>query len=94
MSIFQGQGYLDIILDTGIDLSGASIVKVLFKKPDGTLGEWTGEVYEDTKVKYEFADEDLDMEGSWRFEAYALIDNRSAYGDIIIKQVKQPLTED
>ena len=39
--IYQGQTDLTIALSTEKDLSGATSLKIKFKKPDGISGEWT-----------------------------------------------------
>jgi hypothetical protein len=85
---FKGQTLLQIQLDTGLDLSTATELKILYKKPDGTVGEWVG-VDSSTNIVYDFEDGDIDLEGTWRLQSYALIGGRVAYGDYVYLTVKE-----
>jgi len=90
-NVFKLQSYLDIYLDTKIDLSGASEVQVLYEKPDGTTGSWRAEVDDTTKVKYEGQEGDIDQSGPWKLQAYALIADRVALGNIVHQTFLVPL---
>ena len=88
MDIFVGQTLLSIILDTEIDLAGATTLEILFRKPDMTTGKWTGTQSDTTKIKYQIADaNDLDQEGDWEFQAHAVLSGNDGYGDIITQPV-------
>ena len=45
------QDALQIILETGVSLATATSVAVRYKKPDGTIGSWTGTVSGTTIIK-------------------------------------------
>jgi len=79
--VFKGQSLLEIRLDTKYSLSGASNFKILYVKPDGTKGEWTGNV-SGTEIVYQVAANDIDMPGNWQVQAYFEKDGRKAYGTI------------
>ena len=88
MDIFVGQTLLSIILDTEIDLTGASTLEILFKRPDETKGKWAGTQSDVTKIKYQIADaSDLNQEGDWEFQAHAVLSGNDGYGDIITQPV-------
>lgn len=38
---YDTQTVLKFIADTGVDITGASALKIKYKEPDGTTGEWT-----------------------------------------------------
>lgn len=90
-NVFKGQSYLDIYLDTKIDISGASEVRVLYEKPDGTSGNWVAVVDDTTKVKYAVQPGDIDQDGTWKFQAYALIAGRVALGNPFSRPFLTPL---
>ena len=53
------------------DLSDASILKLKYKKPDGTSGEWEADVYETYSAQYETTlATDLDKAGDWKLQIY------------------------
>lgn len=63
---------LPITLDTKITLTGAPLVEVHYKKPDGTEGTWEGSVVDTTKVLYTTILGDIPAAdfGMWEFLAY------------------------
>lgn len=90
MSIFQSQGYLTLKLDTNIDISTASVTRILYKKPDGTGGYWEADSVENnTILVYDMTDADLDQPGVWTFQAFVTIDGRNAYGEYVQKEIKR-----
>jgi len=53
------------------DIATANTLKILVKKPDGTLKEWTATRYSDTdKIQYTTQDGDLDIKGTYKLQAY------------------------
>ena len=69
-----------ILLDTGIDLSGATL-KIKYRKPDGSSGEWTATIGDSTNImKYETRESDLDVKGLWRIQAYAEFGTQGCHG--------------
>jgi hypothetical protein len=82
--IFKNQGLLTIKLDCGIDPSVATVKKILYKKPDGTKGEW--DVVTDTGniIKFSPADDTIiDQKGTWRLQSYLVIGGKAGYGDVV-----------
>ena len=90
-SIFTTQGFLVIVLDTGIDLTLASVTKIIYKKPSGRKGEFTATVFETTKLRYQFTNTDLDIAGYWTFQAYVVIGGLNAYGEIVGQRITKTL---
>lgn len=92
MSVFQNQGLLAIKLDTGTNVTSASVKRILYKKPDGTSGYWTASSVEnDTILVYNFIDTDLDQTGVWTFQAFVTISGRNGYGEYVQKEIKPKL---
>ncbi len=61
--------------DAGIDLATADTLKILVKKPDGTLVEWTATQYSDTtQIQYTIQEDDLDIKGTYKVQAYVAWD--------------------
>jgi hypothetical protein len=78
--IFHLQDLLILKYDMGIDVSSASEKKILWQKPDGTLGSWTADSVESlTKLVYQVHPGDL-AEGNWITQAYAVVGGKKAYG--------------
>lgn len=67
---YEGSIGLTITLDTTVDLTGATIIEIHYKKPSGATGEWTASVTDTTKVQYATVDGDIDESGTWEFLAY------------------------
>lgn len=80
---------LVISIDLGINLSTAIGVKVLYKKPSGTPGEWEANV-SGTKVLYSATNGEIDEPGWWQFEARADVDGKKSSG-ISTQYVDKPL---
>lgn len=82
MSVYKTQSYIDVRLDTAIDLTGATVTRVLYKKPSGEKGFWAATV-DGQDLVYAVQVGDIDEAGIWSFQSYAEIDGRVALGAII-----------
>ena len=87
---YKLQTALKIRLTCGQDITGATVKRVKYRKPDGTGGYWdaTVEDAESGIIYYDLQsdDDDLDQEGLWTFWAYITFsDGRSAPGEPIQK---------
>ena len=76
---YIGQSNLRIELETGITLTGNTVV-IKYKKPDGVTGQWAGTISTDvSKVYYDLTSTtDIDVAGKWYFWAHV------TYGDASI----------
>lgn len=89
--IFVGQEALQLRLDTKLDLSGASDLKIKYKKPNGSTGEWAGILYSTTYIQKSFINDanELDKEGIWTFWTCATMsDGRLIQGKPVQYQVR------
>jgi hypothetical protein len=84
--IYVGDKGTEIILDTGIDLTTATLVKILAIKPSQTTALWTATVYDTTKIKYTTsqADEgDWTETGTWKLQAYVELPVWKGHGETV-----------
>lgn len=93
MSVFKEQTLLDIVLDTKIDLTGASALEIHYKKPSGAEGSWTGVQFETTKIKYSLTAGNIDESDEWRMQTAVTISGRTGWGKIIKVDFLERLTE-
>jgi hypothetical protein len=81
MSVYVGQDLLTITMETGYDLSTATVKEVHYTKPDGTYGTWnTNITYSGTAMIYDVQDADIDQEGKWYFQPYIEVSGQAAWG--------------
>jgi hypothetical protein len=78
VELFKGQDYR-LILATGISLTGATAIKILYKKPNGTKGEWSGTV-DVQNIFYDITPANNDVEGVWTFQCYVEQSGKIYYG--------------
>ena len=70
--IYQGQASLTMKVYTGCVLSGAEVVLIKYRKPDGSEGAFIASVMDETEgvLTYDVQPGDLDQAGWWRFWAW------------------------
>jgi hypothetical protein len=68
--VYAGHVGLEIILDTGQSLTGATSMKIQVLKPDGTEVEWIAAQYDSTKIYYVTAAGELDDAGNYIMQSY------------------------
>ena len=61
---------VEIVLDVGTDISGATIRKIKFKRPNGTIGVWNATAKSSTSIAYVTKEGDLNNAGIWTLQAY------------------------
>jgi hypothetical protein len=83
--IYLNQDSLRIELTTDVDITGATLLEIRYKKPvSGDTGEWTAIVGDPGAgmIYYDLTGTELDEVGTWTFWAYVTFsDNRSAPGE-------------
>lgn len=90
-SIFKNQTLLTLKLETNLDISTASELKILYRKPDGTRGSWPGTLDGTTKISYDVSANDIDQAGNWQFQAYAKIGTLEGYGVIVHQKINNAI---
>lgn len=81
--VYKNQSFLSIKLATGINISGASSMKIKYRKPSGATGEWQATAFGSSgTIKYDIASTSiLDETGTWTVWAYITFPNgKSAPG--------------
>lgn len=71
-----------IEVDTCSDISSATAVSLIVEKPDGTVEEWIGYVYDTTKIRYVTQEGDLDMTGRYYLQAKVVLPSGEVFGDM------------
>lgn len=93
MAIFVGAIKKKIILNVGVDINGAILMQIKYRKPDGTVGFWTANKESSTSISYITATtRDLDRGGTWKFQAYIETPDWSDHGNIVELNIKEVLT--
>ena len=81
-----------ISIDVGEDISAATAVKIHYKKPDGTVGNWTASVADDDQsVEYNTQASDINVVGLWQFQAHITLPTWNGYSTIVKQQVNEAL---
>lgn len=90
MSVFIGQDWGSLVLETGIDVSATDVQEILYWKPSGATGVWDSvsdnvTVENLTDLKRDLVDGDIDEIGIWKFQAHVVVSasSRDGYGDIV-----------
>jgi hypothetical protein len=91
MSVFKNQGYFVLTLNTGINISTATVTRINYKKPNGVTGYFEATISETTKLIYQLTNDDLDIAGLWQLQAYVEIGGLKAYGEIVYQEIKKPI---
>ena len=89
--VFNGQSMLQLKLDTGISLVGATTMKILYTDPNSVDGEWTVVSTDGTKLVYNVLETDITVAGTWQMQAYVEIGGLIGYGDIVTQKFTAPL---
>lgn len=80
-------------LDTKHDMSSATNPEIHWKKPDGTAGEWPATINGDF-LEYNTTTSDIDVKGTWAFQAVATVAGNIVKGKIVKQNIHQPLKSD
>ncbi len=91
--VFNGQSMLQLKLDTGISLAGATVMKILYRDPNGTTGEWEVVSTDGMKLVYNVGETDITVPGKWSMQAYVEIGGLVGYGDIVTQTFTANLNE-
>ena len=81
-TVFVGDVGTVIKLDTGTDLSTATVLKIKVKKPNGTTLEWTAtqDASNPKVMTYTIQAGDLDQSGTWKLQAYVEFPSWQGHG--------------
>lgn len=80
---YVGEINTEIRVDCGIDVSTASVKKLIIKKPNGQIIERIPTVYNRRYLRYFTTAEDFDMSGEYELQAYVVTDSWQGYGQTV-----------
>ena len=80
--VFKGDIGTKIILDADSDISTATELKIVYRKPSGAVGSWTAVAEGTQQAYYIITASDLDEVGKWEFQLYVKLPSWSGYGEI------------
>ena len=64
----------ELVVDVGETITGATSLKINYRKPDGTIGSWNAIEYDSTHIVYTtLSTTDLDQAGTWEIQAYVKV---------------------
>lgn len=71
---------ITIVVETDIDLTNATVVSFLVRKPNGGDVIWSADKYETTKLSYLLQAGDLSEKGIYKIQAKAVFADKVLYG--------------
>ena len=88
------KNYVDDIppieLDSGTDLTIATVLEIHLRKPDGTLVVLDAEVYQTTKARHITVSGELDLPGLYKAQIYAELPEWSGLGETFEFRIYSP----
>jgi len=97
MATYVGDIGKKIILETGQDLSAATILRIKYKKPNGTNGYWSATIESNVSnvlanmFYITVAATDLDQAGKWQLQAYAATPAWTLSGKTVAMKIDEAL---
>jgi len=89
--IYKGDVGVEIRLDTGQNLTGATAMKIKVQKPDGTEAEWAAQQYNSNTIYYVTASVDLAASGDYVLQSYVEWGEDSKHtGESVILKIYEP----
>lgn len=91
---YIGEIGTEIIVDIGVDITGATPTKLKVKKPDGTEVEWTATVYNSNYLKYTSLIGDFNISGTYSLQASLTLSGWTGLGDVATFEIYDPFHRD
>jgi len=89
--IYKGDVGVEIRLDTGQNLIGATAMKIKVQKPDGTEAEWAALQHNSTTIYYVTSSGDLAASGDYVLQSYVEWGEDSKHtGESVILKIYEP----
>lgn len=90
-TVFLGDIGTEFILDCGVDVSAATLRKIVVLKPDGTTAEWPAVASGANSIKHTTISGDLALSGIHYVQAYIEMPGWQGSGDTASFEVKRKL---
>jgi len=91
MSVVEKDIGVQFKLNTGVDITAASVANIHYRKPSGATGSWTGATDSTNYVVYTSVASDLDEEGVWDLQTYVVTPGWTLRGGIANVRVVEAL---
>lgn len=88
--VYIGDTGTAVELDTGVDLSGATVTEIAVQKPDGSAATWAASVTGSTKLRYVSLAATFDQAGTWRVQAKVTLPSGAWRGETAEFKVYKP----
>jgi len=89
--IYKDDIGVEIRLNTGQSLTGATSMKIMVQKPDGTETEWVAQQYDSTTIYYVTVSGDLAASGDYTLQSYVEWGEDSKHtGESVILKIYEP----
>ena len=90
--VFKGAKGFTLVLDCIANIGAATVMKIRYRKPDGTVGEWVATMHSPTEIEFttSLVSSELDQEGNWVFQAYVATPTWELFGDKVTEHVEPP----
>lgn len=89
---YVGEIGTEILLDTGVTITGATETKIKCEKPDGTLVDWTATIKETTKLTYLTVANDFNQSGLYKVQASLTLSGWTGLGETATFKVYDAFT--
>lgn len=89
---YVGDVGTEVTVETGEDLSSATVTVLKVKKPDDAISAevtWSGTVYDTTKIRYIIANGDWDQSGRYLLQSYVELPTWQGRGDTVAFEIKK-----
>ena len=80
---YVGDVGIEIVLDVGADISGASALKIKYTRPNGDANDWDAGEKTATSLCYVTKAGDLNNAGIWKLQAYAETAGWKLHGKVV-----------
>ena len=87
--LFKGQDFR-LTLNSGIDLTGNTLLQILFKTPTGKVGAWTTTQILNSAF-HDVTSTENNEGGEWRYQLYTEISGKKYFGEIVKKIVLETI---
>jgi len=86
--IYKSDIGTELILDCGVTISTATVMKVRSRNPNGAVKEWVATLNTATSIKYVLLLNDINIAGKWQFQAYIEMPGWKGRGEWATVEVK------
>lgn len=86
--IYKNDIGTELLLDCGVNVSTATVMKVRSRNPNGAIKEWTATLSGTNFIKYVLLTGDINVAGKWQFQSYIEMPTWKGRGEWATVEVK------